>query len=125
MSTDKHIDRICIIITIIALLVTVLFMNGEKLGIEVIVDEDAEKYSALDQFTANDQNGDWDTTGATVITLKGDSASVSGQGAYAYKGSVVINNAGRYVISGTLTDGNITVDAYDLSKVWIMLDGVN
>ena len=45
MSTDKHIDRICIIITLVALLVTVLFMNGEKLGIERIVDEDAEKYA--------------------------------------------------------------------------------
>ena len=81
MSTDKHIDRICIIITLAALLVTVLFMNGEKLGIERIVDEDAEKYSDLDQFTANDQNGEWDTEGATVITLNGDSATVSGNGA--------------------------------------------
>ena len=125
MSTDKHIDRICIIITLAALLVTVLFMNGEKLGIERIVDEDAEKYSDLDQFTANDQNGEWDTEGATVITLNGDSATVSGNGAYANKGSVVITNAGKYVLSGTLTDGTISVDAYISSKVWLLLDGVD
>ena len=125
MSTDKHIDRICIIITLIALLVTVLFMNGEKLGIERIVDADAEKYSDLDQFTANDQNGEWDTTGATVITLNGESASVSGNGAYVNNGSVVITNAGKYLLSGTLTDGNISVDAYISSKVWLLLDGVN
>ena len=125
MSTDKHIDRICIIITLAALLVTVLFMNGEKLGIERIVDEDAEKYSDLDQFTVNDQNGEWDTEGATVITLNGDSATVSGNGAYANKGSVVITNAGKYVLSGTLTDGNISVDAYISSKVWLLLDGVD
>ena len=125
MSTDKHIDRICIIITIFALLVTVLFMNGEKLGIERIIDEDAEKYSDLDQFTANDQNGEWETEGATVITLKGDSASVSGSGAYVNNGSVVITNAGKYILSGTLTDGNISVDAYISSKVWLLLDGVD
>ena len=125
MSTDKHIDRICIIITLAALLVTVLFMNGEKLGIERIVDADAEKYSDLDQFTANDQNGEWDTTGATVITLNGESASVSGNGAYVNNGSVVITNAGKYLLSGTLTDGNISVDAYISSKVWLLLDGVN
>lgn len=125
MSTDKHIDRICIIITLAALLVTVLFMNGEKLGIERIVDEDAEKYSDLDQFTANDQNGEWDAEGATVITLNGDSATVSGNGAYANKGSVVITNAGKYVLSGTLTDGTISVDAYISSKVWLLLDGVD
>ena len=125
MSDDKHIDRVCIIITIIALLVTVLFMNGEKLGIEAIVDEDAEKYSDLANFTANDQNGEWDTTDAAVITLNGDDAEVSGKGAYVYNGSVVISNAGKYVISGTLNNGNISVNAYDSSKVWILLDGAD
>ena len=125
MSTDKHIDRICIIITVFAILTAVLFMNGEKLGIERIVDADAEKYSDLDQFTANDQDGEWDTAGATVITLSGESAAVSGNGAYAVNGSVVITNAGRYVVSGTLTDGNISIDAYISSKVWLLLDGVD
>ncbi len=125
MSTDKHIDRICIIITVFAILTTVLFMNGERLGIERIVDADAEKYSDLDQFTANDQDGEWDTAGATVITLSGESAAVSGNGAYAVNGSVVITNAGRYVVSGTLTDGNISIDAYISSKVWLLLDGVD
>ena len=33
MSTHKNIDRICIIITILAVIVTALFMNGTKLGI--------------------------------------------------------------------------------------------
>ena len=125
MSTDKHIDRICITITLIALVLTVLFMNGEKLGIAKVVDEDAEKYSDLSNFTANDQNGEWESEGAAVITLNGDSASVSGKGAYVNGSTVVITNAGTYVVSGTLNDGFISVDAYDSSKVWIKLDGVN
>ena len=125
MSTDKHIDRICIIITLIALVLTVLFMNGEKLGIAKVVDEDAEKYSDLSNFTANDQNGEWESEDAAVITLNGDSASVSGKGAYVNGSTVVITNAGTYVVSGTLNDGFISVDAYDSSKVWIKLDGVN
>jgi hypothetical protein len=33
MSTHKHIDRICVAITVLSLLLTVLFMNGEALGI--------------------------------------------------------------------------------------------
>ena len=125
MSADKHIDRICIIITVIAVLITVLFMSGEKIGIQKIVDEDAEKYSALDNFTVNDQNGEWNTEGASVITLQGDTAAISGNGAYFYNGSVVITNAGKYVVSGTLTDGYISVDAYQSSKVWILLDGMD
>ena len=125
MSADKKFDRTAVIITVIALLITVMFMNGERLGIEKIVDEDAEKYSDLAWFTSKDQNGEWDTTNATVITLNGDSASVSGKGAYAVTGSVIISNAGYYIVSGTLTDGYISVDAYQSSKVWILLDGVD
>ena len=34
MSTHKYIDRICVAITVLALLLTVLLMNGEALGIE-------------------------------------------------------------------------------------------
>ena len=33
MSTHKHIDRICVAITVLSLLLTVLFMNGEALGL--------------------------------------------------------------------------------------------
>ena len=123
MSTSKHIDIICVVVLVLSLLLTVLFMNGEALGIEKVVDEDAEANSGSAYFTANDLNGDWDTSSATVITLNGGSAKVSGSGAYAYDGGVVISNAGWYVISGTLTDGSITVDAYDSSKVWILLSG--
>ena len=35
MSTSKHIDRICIIAIVAALLISVLFMNGAALGIQV------------------------------------------------------------------------------------------
>ena len=35
MATSKHIDRICIIGVVFALLITVLFMNGKTLGIQV------------------------------------------------------------------------------------------
>ncbi len=33
MSTHQHIDRICVVITLLALLLTILFMNGEALGL--------------------------------------------------------------------------------------------
>ena len=33
MSTHKHIDRICVAIIVLSLLLTVLFMNGESLGL--------------------------------------------------------------------------------------------
>ena len=124
MSTHNTLDKICVAIVICSLVLTVLFMNGEALGITKIVDEDAEQNSDTAYFTTNDLNGSWDTTGAAVITLSGDGASISGNGAYFYDGNVVIAEAGRYVFSGSLTDGSIIVDAHDSSKVWILLDGV-
>ncbi|MBQ3391838.1 MAG: carbohydrate-binding domain-containing protein [Lachnospiraceae bacterium] len=124
MSTHKRIDIICIAVTVLALLITALFMNGEALGIEAVVDDDAERNSGNQYFTENDKDGDWSTDGACVITLTGDGAEISGSGAYYNDGSVTIKNAGKYVLSGELTDGSIIVNTHNTSKVWILLDGV-
>ncbi len=125
MSTHKHIDLICIAVMVCAILITVLFMNGESLGMQVLADEDAENYTGTEYFTANDQNGIWSDEDATEIILNGNTAKISGSGAYVNDGSVYITASGRYTVTGTLTDGSIVVDAYDNSKVWIMLDGVD
>ena len=125
MSTKKYFDKICIAVTVLAVVITILFMNGERLGIKKVVDEDAEGYVTESGFTQNDMNGDWDTSDATVISLENDTAVITGNGAYTYDGDVYISNAGKYVISGKLTNGRLIVDAYDSSKVWILLDGVD
>ena len=36
MSTHRYIDRICCVALIFTLIVTVLLMNGERLGIEAV-----------------------------------------------------------------------------------------
>lgn len=125
MSAHKHIDRICIAVTLCAVLLTILFMNGEALGLTMIVDADAERNAGNELFTANDLDGDWDDAEATAIVLNGGSAKITGNGAYCNGGSVYITNGGRYTVSGTLDDGSIVVDAYQSSKVWIMLDGAD
>lgn len=99
-------------------------MNGERLGITVLVDEDAEGYEDSVWFTRNDLKADWDSSEATVITLNGDAAQIAGNGAYWLNGSLVIAQSGQYVVSGELTDGSIVVDAEAASKVWILLSGV-
>ena len=122
MSTHKSIDAVCVVVLVLTLLLTLLFINGERFGIRVVTDEDAEGSSAF--FTVNDLRGDWNSASATVITLSGDTASVRGGGAYFYDGSVVIANGGRYVLRGALDDGNIVVKARNDAKVWLLLDGI-
>lgn len=120
----KQTDVICVVAIVFGLILTILFMNGERLGLTTTIDADSEAHSDDEYFTANDLNANWDTSKATTITLEGNSVRVSGMGAYAYDGGAVIANSGTYVVSGELTDGSLTVDANDNSKVWILLDGV-
>ena len=125
MSTHKYIDRLCIMVLALTLLLTVTFINGEKLGLKVITDEDAETYSGSAYFTKNDKDGDWaENEYTTHISLDGSDGKIEGNGAYFLNGNLVISQAGWYVISGSLEDGKIVVDAADSSKVWIKLNGI-
>ncbi|MBQ0037815.1 MAG: carbohydrate-binding domain-containing protein [Clostridiales bacterium] len=122
MSTSKHIDKICIAVIAVMLVITVLFMFGEKLGITAIHREEDEETSEM--FTANDLNADWDTTDACKIILNGDSAKISGNGAYFSNNALYIAYAGKYVISGTL-DGSVHIDADGDDKIWLLFDDVD
>ena len=95
MSTHKNIDKICVVVLVLTLLVTAAFMNGEKLGIRVVADEDAESYSGSTYFTENDVDGDWaDNAYTTYITLDGSGGTIDGNGAYFLDGDLVISNGG-------------------------------
>lgn len=62
---------------------------------------------------------------AVKITLNKTTATVSGSGAKADGSTITITEKGVYVVSGTLEDGQIIVDASDSDKVQIVLDGVH
>ena len=111
MSTHKYIDLICVAVLICTVLITALFMNGSRFGIETVTDGDAEGSSDSAFFTQNDRDGSWNSLTATQIRLSGDRATVSGGGAYVYGGDVVIAQSGRYVVSGTLDEGRLRVNA--------------
>lgn len=120
MSTHKRIDRICAVTAVLTVLLTVLFMNGKAFGITPIVSESASS----DMFTANDLDAAWDTSSATRISLSDQGSTVSGNGAYVYDGDVYIVYAGRYVLTGGLTDGSIIINGTKSDKIWLYLDGV-
>lgn len=96
-------------------------MSGEALGITVVTDEDAGD----GLFTSNDLSGDWDSSNVTQIVLNDDDGSISGNGVYIYNGDVYIVYAGKYVISGELTDGSVIISADGDDKIWLLLDGVS
>lgn len=59
------------------------------------------------------------------ITLKDGASSVSGNGASVSGNKVTITAEGTYLVKGTLTDGQIIVDAADTAKIQIVLSGAS
>ena len=77
------------------------------------------------EFTDREKSGSYKVSEAVKITLNKTTATVSGSGAKADGSTITITEEGVYVVSGTLEDGQIIVDASDSDKVQIVLDGVN
>lgn len=74
-------------------------------------------------FKDRDTKTDWSADTSTAIKLNGNTATVSGSGAKVSGGSVTIDAAGTYVLSGKLNDGQIIVDAAEDSSVQLVLNG--
>ncbi len=76
-------------------------------------------------FTDREKSGTYKTSEAVKITLNKTTATVSGNGAEVDGSTITITEEGVYVVSGTLEDGQIIVDASDSDKVQIVLDGAS
>lgn len=76
------------------------------------------------EFTARDLEVGYEESTATSVTLKDTSIEVSGNGAKVNDQTVTISSEGTYVLSGTLSDGQVVVDVLDTEKVQLVLNGV-
>ncbi len=70
------------------------------------------------------ESGAQQSGGETVLTMNGDTVSCTGSGADIDGTEVTITEAGTYRLSGTLTDGRITVNAKG-AAVTLILDGAD
>lgn len=75
------------------------------------------------EFSARDLDVGYEESTATHITLNETKIDVSGNGATATNSILTIKDEGTYVITGTLKNGQIVVDAKDTDKVQIVLNG--
>lgn len=119
MSSSKYIDKICIIVIVLALVFTALFMSG-CLPIEAMAGADGTD----EYFSYYDLNDGYDASSCTNITLSDDETAISGNGAYVSDGDVYITLGGNYILSGELKDGSVIVSAPENAKVRLLLNGV-
>lgn len=78
-------------------------------------------YSSL--FSNRDRDPSYDSVSAE-IKLSGDSAKVSGSGAYSENSVITITEEGIYRVSGSLNDGQLIVNA-PKAKVQLILDNAD
>lgn len=76
-------------------------------------------------FTDRELDGSYDTASATRISLADNSSSVSGRGATVSGNTITISAAGTYLISGTLSSGQLLVNASNTDKIQLVLQGAD
>ncbi len=77
------------------------------------------------EYSKRDLDASYDDAAATYISLSGTSASISGAGASVDGSVVTISQEGVYVVSGSLSDGQLVVEAADTAKVQVVLAGAS
>lgn len=79
---------------------------------------------ADDMFTDRDKEVGYDEDTATAITLSDDASSCDSSSVTISNNTITITDEGTYLFTGSLSDGQVIVDADD-KKVQLVLDSVN
>lgn len=91
---------------------------------ETSAQSEAGTFSSADMFTERDLAGTYGESEAVYVTLSDDGITGETDGVAINGQTVTITEEGTYVFSGTLSEGQIVVDADD-AKVQIVLDNVD
>ncbi len=77
-----------------------------------------------DMFTGRDSRTEYDAAAAITVELKGDTAVADDSSVKISGSTVTVTKEATYIISGTLSDGMLIVDAPDTAKLQLVLNGV-
>lgn len=92
---------------------------------ELVPLEDLERLDTTEMFSERDKDSTYDEDAAITITLNGDVVSCDADTVEINGSAVTITDEGTYILSGTLNNGSIIVEAEDSDKVQLVLDGVD
>ncbi len=81
--------------------------------------------SDADMFTERDSKTDYDEATAIKIELKDDSATSSDNSVKISGSTVTITKDATHILSGSLSDGMVIVDAPDTAKLQLVLNGAD
>lgn len=78
-----------------------------------------------DMFSDRDLSSDYDASAAALIRLNGDSAECDSDAVQISGSTVTVTDEGVYILTGTLNDGTLIVNADATDKPQLVLDGVS
>lgn len=84
--------------------------------------DSGSKVSASEQFSDRDLQNGYDEEGSAAITLNGTGASCSSNAVKISGSRITITDEGTYILSGTLQDGMVIVDADKSDKVQLVFN---
>lgn len=91
---------------------------------ETVAQSETGTFSSTDMFTERDLAGTYEESGAVYVTLSDDGITGETAGVAINGQTMTITAEGTYIFSGTLSEGQIVVDA-DNAKVQIVFDNVD
>ncbi len=74
-------------------------------------------------FTDRDLDAGYDESSAALVQLTGDTAECGSDAVVISGGTITVTDEGTYLLSGTLSDGMVIVDAGEEDKVQLVLNG--
>lgn len=78
-----------------------------------------------DMFTERDSSGEYSEKNSVIIKLRGDTAAASDSSVQISGSTMTLTKEGVYLISGSLNDGTLIVDADDSAKLQLVFKGVS
>ena len=78
-----------------------------------------------DMFSDRDMKTGYDEATSAAITLSDNGSSSDSSAVQIEENTITITDEGTYILSGTLTDGMVIVEAEDTDKVQLVLKGAD
>jgi len=105
----------------------VLFITGAIVSLMLIIKACEEISDNKNNDPVVEESSDyiWDEAKAIQVSLNGNSIAVDPSAGSVSGGKLTINSSGTYLLSGSLSDGQIIVDTEDEEIVRLVLNGVN
>ncbi|MBQ4436058.1 MAG: carbohydrate-binding domain-containing protein [Clostridia bacterium] len=91
-------------------------------SVKTVLQADSSLYD--ESFSSRDLSGEYEESEAVTISLSGTGAEASSGSVQISGSTVTITAAGTYILSGTLNNGSVIVNADKEDKVQLVLDGV-